>query len=172
MAEVTAYTDGSAEVKSRRGGIGVYIVFDHDGRTIEDTISVGFSETKTGRMEILAMIHAIARIKPESRASTVITVRSDSQYVVNSVEKGWVWNWDRHEGLENRTNGDLWKIFLEVYKTYPIGNVKLRWVRGHNGNVGNEIADMLAGSAYRSDNHIPDTCVKVRNGELFYDRTA
>lgn len=172
MVHVTAYTDGSANVKSRLGGIGVYLYFDHDGKRIEDTQSVGFSNTKTGRMEILAMIHALARVNPDTRQRTKIVVFSDSQYVVNSVMQRWVWNWKQTEGLENRANGDLWELFLKVYDTYPRGHVHLKWVKGHAGILGNEIADMLAGEAYRGGDYRPDTHVVFSDGKLAYEQQA
>lgn len=133
---IIAYTDGSAHVGSKLGGIGVYMKYG--GKEI--TISKGFSNTKTGRMEIRAAIIAMQTIKDKSFK---LLIHTDSQYLCNSIEKGWVYNWER-EGLEYRVNGELWKLFLEEYRKFPKGNIEFKWVKGHVGIDGNERADRAA----------------------------
>lgn len=133
---ILAYTDGSAETRSKLGGIGVYIKYGSS----EMTISKGFSNTKTGRMEIMAAIYCMRAIKDKSFR---LIIHTDSQYLCNSVEKGWLFNWER-ENLDYRINGELWRTFLEEYRKFPKGNVEFKWVKGHKGLEGNEFADALA----------------------------
>lgn len=133
---IVAFTDGSACTKNKLGGIGVYLMFGGE----EAFISRGFSNTKTGRMEIRAGIECLRFIKDKTFR---VVIYSDSQYFVNSLTKGWVFTWEK-DGLCLRTNGDLWTDFLQEYRKFPHGNVRLNWVKGHEDNQGNIVADMLA----------------------------
>ncbi|NCU26192.1 ribonuclease HI [Candidatus Nomurabacteria bacterium] len=150
MINLTIYTDGSCNARTGFGGAGAYII--HAGG--EAMISEGFLDTKTGRMEIMAVILALESIKPEKRLHCKIQIYSDSQYVVNSINK-WLRNWVIM-GLDGRTNGDLWKRYLAVAGSYTKGAIRISWVRGHNGLEGNEIADSLANGAYKSGQYKPD----------------
>jgi len=70
-------------------------------------------------------------------------VVSDSKYVVDAVEKGWVFQWER-KGFAKKKNPDLWKRFLIIYRKHK---VRFHWVRGHNGHPQNELCDQLAVAA-------------------------
>jgi len=77
-----------------------------------------------------------------------VTVYSDSKYVVDAIEKGWVFAWVK-KGFKKKKNPDLWKRFLKIY---PRHKVKFNWVKGHAGNPLNERCDQLAvDAANRSD---------------------
>ena len=79
-------------------------------------------------------------------------IYSDSKYVVDSVEKGWLWGWVK-KGFKGKQNADLWKRFIPVYK---LQKVKFKWVKGHAGVQENERCDQLAVEAATQSNLPPD----------------
>ena len=95
-------------------------------------------------MELLAVIVALEQIKSDG---SDVLVTSDSRYVVDSVDKGWVFNWVK-KGFKGKKNSDLWKRFLKIY---PKHKVKFKWVKGHNNHPENERCDALAVSAYQKE---------------------
>lgn len=133
MAKITIYTDGAAKGNPGNGGYGVVMM---SGKHRKE-ISEGFRMTTNNRMELLSVIVALESIK---NASADVAVFSDSKYVVDSVEKGWVFGWQK-KGFKGKKNIDLWKRFLLIY---PKHKVKFNWVKGHAGNVFNERCDELA----------------------------
>lgn len=154
---VNIYTDGSAHGKTRLGGIGVYIYVNINGERHESRISKGYSNTKIGRMELMAIITALEEIMPHHRGTTKIILKSDSAYAVNCVAKGWLWRWKNDfGGLAARTNGDLLQRLLNIHEKFPKGHISVSHVKGHNGDSGNEEADRLAGIAYKSGKYIVD----------------
>jgi ribonuclease HI len=104
-------------------------------------------------MELTAVIKALEAIK---KNSIKVTIYSDSKYVVESVEKGWVWNWGKKK-FKKKKNIDLWKQFIPLYKKF---NIKFIWVKGHAGIKENERCDKLANLA-QSSNLINDTGYKA-----------
>lgn len=142
MKHYTIWTDGSAETKQMRGGIGVCIKTD----TGYKTISKGFQPTKTGRMEITALLYAIRTIPKNIETSA--TLYSDSQYVVNTLTKGWLITW-RVSNFEGKKNVDLWKLVINEIDCRPKMKLSVRWLKGHQDitdelTKGNNIADELA----------------------------
>ena len=91
-------------------------------------------------MELLAVIIGLEALK---NLGQQVTVYSDSKYVVDSVEKGWVFNWMK-KGFAGKKNKDLWVRFLNVYQLHK---VKFKWVKGHAGHPENERCDELAVAA-------------------------
>lgn len=140
--EIRVYTDGSASFKNGLGGSGVYII---NGEK-EYFLQKGFSNTKVGRCEIHALILALQFFENKNQK---IIIYSDSQYVVNSIEKGWVYDWERDYWF-GRLNADLWQRVLVEYRKFPKGNIKLKHIKGHQLDMtnphilGNNIADCLA----------------------------
>jgi ribonuclease HI len=133
---IKMYTDGASTGNPGPGGFGV--ILEYGGRTKE--ISAGFRLTTNNRMELMAVIEGLKAIKnPE----IPIHIHSDSQYVVNSIDKKWVFGWQQ-KGFKGKKNSDLW---LEFLKLYPRFKIKMYWVRGHNGHPQNERCDVLATSA-------------------------
>lgn len=132
---ITIYTDGSCNFKTRKGGIGGYL-FTENGR--ETYLTKGFSDTTISRMEIRAVTESLKLILDKNQP---VTIYSDSQYVVNSINKKWVFSWEK-QGLETRINGDLWRELLEEWRKFK--EITIIWCRGHKNIEGNEIADALA----------------------------
>ena len=100
-------------------------------------------------MELLAVITGLEALKiPESR----VVIYTDSRYVADSVEKGWVFQWES-KAFKKKKNPDLWIRFLRVYRKHK---VRFEWIKGHASNPENEICDRLAVEAYRKDNLAED----------------
>ncbi len=113
-------------------------------------LSEGFRLTTNNRMELLGVIVALETLKKEG---SDVVVYSDSKYVVEAVEKGWVFGWEK-KGFKKKKNVDLWQRFLKIY---PKHNVKFVWIKGHADNIENERCDRLAVDAAESGNLIVDT---------------
>ena len=141
MADITIFTDGAAKGNPGKGGYGIVML---SGRHRKE-ISQGYRHTTNNRMELLSVIVALETIKSEGKN---VVVYSDSKYVVDAVEKGWVFNWAK-KGFIGKKNGDLWMRFLKVY---PKQNVKFVWVKGHGSNVENNRCDILAVEAASGSN--------------------
>ena len=139
------YTDGSSKGNPGNGGYGTIL---KSGKHVKE-LSQGFRKTTNNRMELLAVIVGLESIKKEN---SDITVYSDSKYVVDSIEKKWVFGWVK-KGFKDKKNPDLWKRFLAIYKKH---NVKMQWVKGHNGHTENERCDTLAVNAAESNNLLID----------------
>ena len=143
--DITIYTDGSALGNPGRGGYGVVLI----SPPYRKEISAGYSCTTNNRMELLAVIVGLEALKHDG---CNVTIYSDSQYVVNSVEKGWVFGWAK-KGFKNRKNSDLWRRFLSVYSRH---HVKFVWVKGHADIAENERCDRLAVAAAGGANLLED----------------
>src|SRR5690554_2372551 len=152
---IEIYTDGSAKGNPGPGGYGALLKF----KGMEKELSEGFRMTTNNRMELLAVIVALEAIKSNKHP---VTVYSDSKYVVDSVEKGWVFNWQK-KGFKGKKNVDLWKRYLEMHK---IHNPKFVWVKGHAGHIENERCDVLAfNAADKKDLLIDEGYEEVMNDE-------
>ena len=139
MSTINIYTDGAAKGNPGPGGYGV--VLEYAGQTKE--LSEGFRLTTNNRMELLAVIIGLEHIK---NSKNQIIVYSDSKYVVDSINKKWVFNWELNN-YKKKKNSDLWKRFLIVYRKY---NIIFKWVKGHAGHIQNERCDSLAVNAATS----------------------
>lgn len=134
--EVTIYTDGACSGNPGPGGYGVVLI---SGRHRKE-ISEGFRLTTNNRMELLAAITGLEALK---RDGTVVRLYTDSQYLVNAVNNGWLFTWEMKR-FAKKKNPDLWIRFLEVYRRHQ---VTLVWVKGHNNDTENERCDTLAVAA-------------------------
>lgn len=135
-AMINIYTDGAASGNPGPGGYGVIL---RSGSHYKE-LSGGFRLTTNNRMELLAVIVGLQAIKSPGKE---VTIYSDSKYVVDSVEKKWVFGWLK-TGFKGKKNADLWKRFLEIYKQH---HVKFVWIKGHNSHPENERCDQLAVAA-------------------------
>lgn len=136
MRHITLYTDGSALGNPGAGGYGAVLISGVHRKEISD----GYRMTTNNRMELLAVIVGLESLKYDG---CQVDVYSDSRYVVDSVEKGWVFGWSK-KGFKDKKNPDLWRRFLNVYSKHTIS---FHWVKGHNNNVENERCDILAVTA-------------------------
>jgi ribonuclease HI len=134
MDKIYIYTDGSSMGNPGPGGWGVVMKF----RDKTKELSGGEKFTTNNRMELLAVIEALESVTVNKYP---IEVYSDSKYVVDSISKGWVFNWVKKPNFGGKKNEDLWRRFLKVYPNF---NVTLNWVKGHNGHPENERCDKLA----------------------------
>lgn len=143
--QLIIYTDGAARGNPGPGGYGIVLLW----KGIRKEFSQGYRLTTNNRMELLAVIVALRSL---TREGVNIVIYTDSSYVVNSVEKGWVFNWQK-KGFKGKKNADLWMQFLELY---PKHNIKFQWVKGHANNPGNNRCDELATAAADSGNWLID----------------
>ena len=146
---IKIFTDGSSRGNPGPGGYGVVMLYKNNRKEL----SQGYKITTNNRMELTAVIKALEAIKTNN---IKVTIYSDSKYVVESIEKGWIWNWEK-KNFKKKQNIDLWKQFIPLYKKF---NIKFVWVKGHAGIKENERCDELANLA-QSSNLINDTGYKV-----------
>lgn len=144
--EVTIYTDGACSGNPGPGGYGVVLI---SGRHRKE-LSEGFRLTTNNRMELLA---AITGLKALKKPGTTVRLHTDSQYIVNAVNKGWLFAWEKKH-FAKRKNPDLWIRFLNVYRHHK---VTLIWVKGHNNDPENERCDTLAVTASKNSVLTDDT---------------
>ncbi len=139
--KITIYTDGAARGNPGPGGYGIVLLSGPHRREM----SAGYRLTTNNRMELLAVIVALETLKI---AESSVTIYTDSKYVADAVEKGWVFQWVTKR-FKGKKNPDLWMRFLEIYKKH---NVKFVWVKGHANNPLNERCDQLAVEASMQPN--------------------
>ena len=140
---ICLYTDGSSLGNPGPGGYGV--ILEWVGMSYVKEFSAGFSRTTNNRMELLAVIIGLELIK---KPQMEVMVYSDSKYVVDAVEKKWVFDWEKKQ-FKGKKNIDLWKRFLKVNKKHKI---HFQWIKGHNQHPQNERCDQLAVNAARGKN--------------------
>lgn len=142
---VRLYTDGACSGNPGPGGYGVILQYGEHRREL----SGGFRRTTNNRMELLAAIKGLEALKQDC----IVTLVSDSQYVVNALSKGWARGWKarnwRRKDSEMVPNRDLWARLLDLCDSH---DVRVEWVRGHNGHEENERCDELARMAIAAGN--------------------
>ena len=127
------HTDGSSRGNPGPGGYGV--VLQHGPYRKE--LTAGFRWTTNNRMELLAVIVGLEALK---RPNQHVTIYSDSKYVIEAVQQGWLRAWLRKD-FKGKKNADFWRRFWEVYRRH---RVHFHWIKGHAGHVENERCDQLA----------------------------
>ncbi len=130
---IRIYTDGAAQGNPGPGGYGVVLKF----KDVVKEISEGFRLTTNNRMELLAVIAGLEAIKKDGIS---IAIYSDSKYVVDSVEKGWIWGWQK-KNFAKKANADLWQRYIPLHTKFK---PKFIWIKGHAGHPENERCDQLA----------------------------
>ena len=143
--KIIIYTDGSSLGNPGPGGYGTLLLCGH----YRKELSSGFRLTTNNRMELMAVIAGLEALKQKNAEVTIYT---DSRYVVDSVEKGWLLNWIRIR-FKGKKNSDLWLRFYEIYQLHK---VKFVWVKGHAAIPGNERCDQLAVAAANETNLLED----------------
>ena len=140
MKEVEVYTDGACRGNPGRGGYGAVLKY----RDFRKELSGGFRLTTNNRMEVFAVIAALEAL----REPCILTIRSDSRYLIDTMEKGWLERW-RKNGWKNRNgdpvrNIDLWRRLFVAKLRHKS---KFIWVKGHASNEENNRCDALATAA-------------------------
>ncbi|WP_291114951.1 ribonuclease HI [Flavobacterium sp. UBA6135] len=156
--EIHIYTDGAAKGNPGPGGYGV--VMELVGTPYKKEFYEGFRHTTNNRMELLAVIVGLEKIK---KPNTTVLVTSDSKYVVDAVEKRWVFQWEK-KGYAGKKNPDLWMRFLKIYRKHK---VDFKWVKGHNSHPQNERCDELAVYASGLPNLSVDVFYEKEDEKLF-----
>lgn len=133
---INLYTDGACKGNPGPGGYG--IVLEFQGKKKE--LNGGYKLTTNNRMELLALIVGLESIKTHQYP---IHVFSDSKYVIDSISKGWVFNW-KTKGFKGKKNQDLWERYLQLHPQFKI---EFHWIKGHAGHPENERCDVLAVTA-------------------------
>jgi ribonuclease HI len=130
---IRIFTDGAAQGNPGPGGYGVILKYNHHVKEL----SSGYRLTTNNRMELMAVIVGLEAIK---KAGISISIYSDSKYVVEAVEKGWIWNWQK-KNFAKKANADLWQRYIPLHQKYK---PKFVWIKGHAGHPENERCDQLA----------------------------
>ena len=146
--DIVVYTDGSSRGNPGPGGYG--IVMQKHGTDYIKEFSEGYRKTTNNRMELMAVIVALEKIKQPPQ---YVHIYTDSKYVSESVEKKWVDSWEK-KGFKNKKNPDLWMRFLKIFRKH---SVRFFWIKGHNNNPRNERCDFLAVEASKNKDLKIDT---------------
>jgi len=152
---IEIFTDGASSGNPGPGGYGVIL---RSGKHYKE-LSEGFRKTTNNRMELLAVIKGLEALKTPNRE---VTIFSDSKYVIDAVEKRWVYGW-LQKGFAGKKNKDLWLRYLDISKIHKI---KFVWVRGHAGHPENERCDELAVAAGKQRNLLIDSVFEMENSKI------
>ena len=142
---ITLYTDGAAKGNPGPGGYGTVLIFGKHRKELTQ----GFRMTTNNRMELLAVIAGLEALKTNEYP---VTIYSDSKYVVDAINKGWLESWVK-KGFKGKKNVDLWQRFLPLQKRFKL---TFKWVKGHAGIPENERCDQLAVQSAESANLLVD----------------
>ena len=143
---IKIYTDGAAQGNPGPGGYGVILKYND----FVKELSAGYRLTTNNRMELLAVIRGLEALRKEG---IPVTIYSDSEYVINAVEKGWLWTWEK-KNFKDKKNVDLWQKYIPLHRKYK---PKFKWVKGHAGHPENERCDYLAVTAAQGFGLLVDT---------------
>jgi len=155
MHKVDLYTDGACRGNPGPGGYGVVLEYlDQKGVKHIKELSAGYKETTNNRMELMGLLKGLEALSKPCQ----IKVYTDSQYIVNAFNLGWLnsWilnNWRRGKQKEPVKNDDLWKQIIEHVNKH---HVEFIWVKGHNGHPQNERCDQLATTAADGEHLLDD----------------
>lgn len=135
------YIDGASRGNPGRASYAV-IIYTKEGKILRR--GEVFEHRTNNQMEILAGAKALffitkARESGEIPADYQVVIHTDSALLSNMFNKGWIYRWEVKKTIDDHANNDLiWNILLQSYKAGPF---KFKWVKGHNGDKGNEEAD-------------------------------
>ncbi|MDB5144285.1 MAG: rnhA [Mucilaginibacter sp.] len=152
---IEIFTDGSSSGNPGPGGYGVIL---RSGKHYKE-LSAGYRKTTNNRMELMAVIKGLEAIKSLNQS---VTIYSDSKYVIDAIEKRWVYGWVQ-KGFKDKKNKDLWLRYLELSKLH---NIKFIWVRGHAGHPENERCDVLAVAAGKQKDLLIDSVFEMESAKV------
>lgn len=156
---IEIYTDGACSGNPGKGGYG--IVMKVPEKNYEKRYSKGYRLTTNNRMELLAVIVALEKLKSTDNDIHIFT---DSKYVVDAIDKKWLQNWVKI-GFKNKKNPDLWRRIIPLLKEHK---TTFHWIKGHAGHPENEICDELAVKAAQSPILLTDEYFEAqKEGGLF-----
>jgi ribonuclease HI len=145
LKKIKIYTDGACKSNPGPGGYGIVMLYEN----LRKELSGGFSLTTNNRMEMMAAIVALETLKTKCD----VTLYSDSQYLINAINKGWAIRWQQNNWKRNKSelaeNIDLWERLLPLCKKHKL---TFEWVRGHAGNTENERCDYLSSTKAKEKN--------------------
>jgi ribonuclease HI len=149
MKKVEIFTDGACSGNPGPGGYGVIL---RSNNHIKE-LSAGYKKTTNNRMELRAVIAGLQALREKCN----VKIFSDSKYIVDAIQKGWVNRWEKNNWYRNKNekalNPDLWRILLDLLSEHQ---VEFIWVRGHAGHPENERCDILAVTAAAGKNLLDD----------------
>ena len=154
---ITIYTDGASRGNPGPGGYGTILMYG----SLRKELAQGYRLTTNNRMELMAVIAGLQALKKDE---IPITIYSDSQYIVNAIEKGWLKNWIATDFKGGKKNKDLW---LRFYKLSQNHRINFKWVKGHADNINNIGCDELATTAADGKNLLIDTGYEADKNSLF-----
>lgn len=150
---IILYTDGSVlkEKRTDSNGVGGFGVIALHGTTNQKLFEKKDSAIKTtnNRMELTALLEAFKYLDNNNFHSAVI--RSDSEYVINPLNKGWIHKWHK-DGYKDKANSDIWKQIYPLHLKFR-GLVTIEWVKGHSTDEQNNLVDKLANGAAKQRKH-------------------
>jgi len=152
---IEIFTDGASSGNPGPGGYGVIL---RSGKHYKE-LSAGYRKTTNNRMELMAVIKGLEALKSLNQN---VTIFSDSKYVIDAIEKRWVYGWVQ-KGFKDKKNKDLWFRYLEISKLH---NIKFNWVRGHAGHPENERCDELAVAASKQKDLLIDSVFEMEAGKV------
>lgn len=152
---IIIYTDGSSRGNPGPGGYGVVLKYKQHRKEL----SAGFRKTTNNRMELLAVIAGLEALKEPGHQ---VVIYSDSKYVVDAIEKRWIWGWQK-KSFAKVKNPDLWQRFLKVFQQH---HVKFKWLKGHAGDIENERCDQLAVQSAQGLNLLIDEGYELSENNL------
>lgn len=141
--KIEVFTDGACSGNPGKGGYGVLMRIPE--KNYEKTFSKGFRKTTNNRMELLAVITALEKLKETGHQIVIFT---DSKYVSEAINQKWLFGWAK-KGFQKIKNPDLWQRFYPLYLKFK---PQLQWIKGHAGHRENELVDQLAVAASQSPN--------------------
>ncbi len=157
MSTITIYTDGSSRGNPGPGGYGTILMYGQ----LRKELSQGYRLTTNNRMELMAVIAGLKALKKDG---IPITIYSDSQYIVNAIEKGWLKNWIATGFKGGKKNKDLWTLY---HKLAQGKQIRLVWVKGHADNPYNNRCDVLATTAADGKDLLVDSGYEAEKNSLF-----
>ncbi|QCX53412.1 ribonuclease HI [Elizabethkingia sp. JS20170427COW] len=157
--KIDIYTDGACSGNPGKGGYGIIMKIIE--KNYEKRFSEGFRLTTNNRMELLAVIVALEKLKTPQENVHLYT---DSKYVANAINEKWIFGWIKKQ-FKGVKNDDLWRRFVPLMKTHQL---HFHWVKGHAGHTENEICDQLAVKASQGSKLSIDAFFEQqKNGGLF-----